>query len=337
MPDAELTALSTVPSGIVTEAFAYLVNGGPENFEHLLRFVADTVLLEGYGFDGPREIARIRRVARSGSTATASRPLVAVVFYRAHLVAGNTQFVADLCDAIEAAGADALALWCYSLREPASAGALVALVHDHGVDVLITTVLAAGGVAAGAGTTGRAGGLDGEAWDVRHARRPRRPDHAGAVVGRVSRAEWERSDRRASGPTTPPPASPSPSSTAASSPRRSPSTRWSTTATSWARPCAAYRTVPDRAARVAGIAAAPRPPAAHAARRPARRHRAVSAYPTKRSRLGNAVGLDTPGVGDGAARRARATQGYRVDDVPTDGDALMAGAGRRADLRGRGS
>ena len=26
------------------------------NFEHLLRFVADTVLLEGYGFDAPKEI-----------------------------------------------------------------------------------------------------------------------------------------------------------------------------------------------------------------------------------------------------------------------------------------
>src|ERR1700678_463480 len=48
VPDAELTALSTVPSGTVTAAFGYLVHGGPTNFEHLLRFVADTVLLEGW-------------------------------------------------------------------------------------------------------------------------------------------------------------------------------------------------------------------------------------------------------------------------------------------------
>jgi len=46
VPDAELTSLSTVPSAILTDAFAYLVNGGPDNFGHLLRFVADTVLLE---------------------------------------------------------------------------------------------------------------------------------------------------------------------------------------------------------------------------------------------------------------------------------------------------
>ena len=45
-----------MPSAILTDAFAYLVNGGPANFEHLLRFVADTVLLEGFGFDPPQEI-----------------------------------------------------------------------------------------------------------------------------------------------------------------------------------------------------------------------------------------------------------------------------------------
>ncbi len=61
-----MTALSSVPSATVTEAFAYLVNGGPENFEHLLRFVADTVLLEAIGFDAPKEIEQfgIWRVAR---------------------------------------------------------------------------------------------------------------------------------------------------------------------------------------------------------------------------------------------------------------------------------
>src|ERR671921_2857799 len=50
-PDAELTSLSTVPSGTVLEAFEYLRHGGVGNTENLLRFVADTVLMEGYGFE----------------------------------------------------------------------------------------------------------------------------------------------------------------------------------------------------------------------------------------------------------------------------------------------
>ncbi|MGH9149552.1 MAG: cobaltochelatase subunit CobN, partial [Acidimicrobiales bacterium] len=45
VPDAELTALSTVPSATVVGAFAYLARGGLANIEHLLRFAADTVLL----------------------------------------------------------------------------------------------------------------------------------------------------------------------------------------------------------------------------------------------------------------------------------------------------
>ncbi|HEX9504933.1 MAG TPA: cobaltochelatase subunit CobN, partial [Acidimicrobiia bacterium] len=191
VPDAELTALSSVPSGIVTEAFAYLVNGGPKNFEHLLRFVADTVLLEGFGFDAPTEIPAYG-VWRMPTRRDLARPLVAVVFYRAHLVAGNTQFVEDLCDALEAVGADAIAWWCYSLRDQDAAGALVALVHEHDVDAVITTILAAGGMAAGAGTTGRPGGLDGETWDVGTLAALDRPIIQAPSSG-TSRAAWEAS------------------------------------------------------------------------------------------------------------------------------------------------
>ncbi|HEY1733859.1 MAG TPA: cobaltochelatase subunit CobN, partial [Acidimicrobiales bacterium] len=107
VPDAELTALSTVPSGTVTEAFAYLVHGGPGNLEQLLRFVADTVLFEGWGFDPPVPVAEHgvwRRPDPDGDG-----PVIGVVFYRAHLVAGNTQFVDDLCDAITAGGGRPLA------------------------------------------------------------------------------------------------------------------------------------------------------------------------------------------------------------------------------------
>ena len=48
VPDPDLTARSSVPSGIVTEAFAYLVNGGPQNFEQLLIVRG----LQGFGFGG---------------------------------------------------------------------------------------------------------------------------------------------------------------------------------------------------------------------------------------------------------------------------------------------
>ena len=84
----------------------------------------------------------------------------------------------------------------------------------------------------------------------------------------------------------------------------------------------AYRTVPDRRARLVGLALRQ----ARLRRTPPGDKRIVivlSAYPTKRSRLGNAVGLDTPA----SAMRlldALAEAGYDVGDPPVDGDALMA-------------
>ncbi|MCD6054276.1 MAG: cobaltochelatase, CobN subunit, partial [Rubrobacteraceae bacterium] len=117
-PDAELTALSTVPSGTVLEAFEYLRHGGVRNTENLLRFVADTVLMEGYGFEPASplpEVGVYRPGLPEGSTGeellarhNPARPTVGVIFYRAHWMSGNTAFVDALVEALEAAGADAL-------------------------------------------------------------------------------------------------------------------------------------------------------------------------------------------------------------------------------------
>src|SRR5439155_20895831 len=101
-PDAELAARSTAP---VSQAFEYLARGGLANIEHLLRFVADTVLYTGFGFDPPVEIpaAGVWNGWSSGvfvGQSPTNAPRVGVVFYRAHLIAGNTQFVADLCDGL---------------------------------------------------------------------------------------------------------------------------------------------------------------------------------------------------------------------------------------------
>ena len=48
----------------------------------------------------------------------------------------------------------------------------------------------------------------------------------------------------------------------------------------------------------------------------------LSAYPTKRARLGNAVGLDTPASAI-LLLHAMRDAGYRIERIPVDGDALM--------------
>ncbi|MDQ2725867.1 MAG: cobaltochelatase subunit CobN, partial [Actinomycetota bacterium] len=144
-PDAELAQASTVPAGVVAESHRYLAAGGPANMANLLRFVSDTLLMTGHGFDRPTEVAAHgvwdgAGLGAPGATRHADRPLIAVVFYRAHLVAGNTTAVADLCAVLEAAGADALAIFTYSLRADAyGAVPAVALAKEHGVDIVITS------------------------------------------------------------------------------------------------------------------------------------------------------------------------------------------------------
>src|SRR5262245_30651458 len=49
-PDAGLQALSTVPAGVVSEALAYLAEGGVDNLRELHRFLSDTLLMTGEGF-----------------------------------------------------------------------------------------------------------------------------------------------------------------------------------------------------------------------------------------------------------------------------------------------
>ena len=70
-------------------------------------------------------------------------PVVAVVFYRAHELSGNTAFVDTLCEALAERGATPLPVFCASLRSADSE--LADLLKP--ADVVITTVLAAGGSA----------------------------------------------------------------------------------------------------------------------------------------------------------------------------------------------
>src|SRR5581483_2641053 len=95
--DPELTAASTVGAATIGAAFPYLLHGGPANTANLLRFVADEVLGASppYGHAEPAPVPD-EGVYRGGPDDPGfdpARPTVGVVFYRAHLLAGNTTFV----------------------------------------------------------------------------------------------------------------------------------------------------------------------------------------------------------------------------------------------------
>ena len=306
-PDAELASLSTVPAGIVAEAHRYLAAGGPANVEQCLRFVADTVLLGGFGFEPPAPLPMAG--VFSASERRPDRPLVGIVFYRAHLVAGNTTFVEELCRAVDDAGGDHLAVYCYSLRpDPDGRVPALELCRDRGVDVLVTTVLAMGGATPTDGwSVPQLAELGVPVVQAPSCNRPRDewladdaglspldvamgvaiPEFDGRIIGPAFAFKEEVDDGADLGATI-----------------------------------TATRADPARARRVADLAVR------HARLRflpnaDKRVALVLGAYPTKRSRLGNAVGLDSPASAVRLLHELRAA-GYRVDRIPADGDALMA-------------
>ncbi|MFC5957944.1 cobaltochelatase subunit CobN [Streptomyces pratens] len=305
-PDAQLMAASTVPVGIAAEAHAYLAHGGPANLEQLARFLSDTVLLTGHGFEAPAPAPTwgpLERTPREGTDG----PTVAVLYYRAHHMSGNTAFVHALCDAVENAGGRPLPLYVASLRAPESE-----LIEElRAADVIVTTVLAAGGTKPAEASAGG----DDESWDAGALTTLDVPIlQALCLTG--SRIAWEESDEGVS-----------PLDAASQIAVPEFDGRLITVPFSFkeidADGLPAYVADPERAARVAGIAVR------HARLRhiPAADKRlalVLSAYPTKHSRIGNAVGLDTPASAVALLRRLR-DEGYDFGD--TDVPGLASGDG----------
>jgi cobaltochelatase CobN len=303
VPDAELMAESSVPAGVVAEALRYLVEGGPANLVEMARFLSDTVLLTGEGFDEPQKMPEY---GVHGSYARESgRPTIGVLFYRAHELSGNTGFVDTLCDAIEARGANALPVYCGSLRG-ADAGLYELLA---GADALIATVLAAGGTHA---SEASAGG-DEEAWDIGALADLDVPVLQGLCLT-SSRATWDASD-----------AALSPMDAAMQVAIPEFDGRLITVPFSFKEDgpggVPVYLADPERAARVAGIAVRH----ARLKYKPnADKKLALvfTAYPTKHSRVGNAVGLDTPASAVRVLDALRAA-GYSLTEYPDNGDELI--------------
>ncbi|MBF4163320.1 cobaltochelatase subunit CobN [Nocardioides acrostichi] len=321
-PSAELMQLSSVPMGVAAEAHRYLAEGGPENLRQLHAFLSDTVLLTGEGFEPPVEVAQwgLHEPATGPDPeTTADLPRVGVLYYRAHEISGNDAFARALAAAVDATGeAVGVPVFAGSLRS--APDELYAALGT--LDALVVTVLAAGG----ATPAGASAGGDDEAWDVERMRALDIPVLQGLCLT-SSRAEWEANDDGVT---------PLDSATQVAIPEFDGRVITAPFSFKEIDEDGLPHYVPDaeRCARVARIAVN------HARLRrlpPAERRLGLvlSAYPTKHSRVGNAVGLDTPVSTVRLLRRLR-DQGYdlgephgvvhdvlAMDDDTAAGDALI--------------
>ncbi|HWW78690.1 MAG TPA: cobaltochelatase subunit CobN [Steroidobacteraceae bacterium] len=336
-PNPELDVVSTVSPAILRETLGYLQAGGPHNLAQWLRFLADHLLLSGYGFEAAVELPEHgvyhpglgeevgtlesweglwrgdvpgERDALRGRDA----PVVGIAFYRAHRMSGNLRFVDALVAALERRGMRALPVFTSSLRALNEAGKSAALSFFQGdagprIDALINTTSFAIGDINPQGPT-----LPG--WSIEAMAELDVPVFQAMVSG-MELGQWQGMSRGLN-----------PLDTAMNVVIPEFDGRIVTVPVSFKEKRQAggmevvdYAPLADRVERVAGIVEAQ----VRLRRLPRDRRRIAFIFTnsnSKASQIGNAVGLDAP-ASLMALLRAMRDSGYGVSGIPESGDALI--------------
>jgi len=316
-PDAELAALSTVSSEAQHRLWQYAVHGGPDNALDFVKFAAN---LSGFETDWlePRPLVRAGLywpglespdLETLGAEWLEGAPKAAVVFYRALVQAGNTKVVDALVEGLRQQGLNPLPVFASSLKDPVAAATIGEIFKDAPPDVILNAT--------------------GFAVSVPGAERTLSPfdveDGPGPVVLQVvfsggNEAGWREGTRGLGARDIAmnvalPEVDGRLFSRAVSFKGASRRDDLSET------DIVEYEPVADRIDFVCEMASN----WAALRLKPVENRRIaliLANYPNRDGRIGNGVGLDTP-AGCVKVLGALKDRGYRIDDIPTDGNALI--------------
>jgi len=295
--DPELSAISTAPLSALTTALEYLVHGGVDNYEQLLRFLADRFLLRGFGYD-PATPTPDRGVYEPPDLPPVPEdaPTVGILFYRAHWLSGNLLAIDALARELHRQGCRARPVFCDSLKDTGEDGlplairdflrdaevliSTLAFSAPHGLDCPVIQAILGGSTLEEWGTS--SAGLSPR--DI--AMHVALPEFDGRIISVPFAFKEEGTRDDAIG-----------AELRRSIPLEDRVRQVARLARSW---CILRRT-PTREKRVAIL---------------------FNNYPTRNARVGNGVGLDTP---ESVVRLLRAMKeaGYHVDPLPDSSGALM--------------
>ncbi|MEO8178747.1 MAG: cobaltochelatase subunit CobN [Deltaproteobacteria bacterium] len=147
-PDPELDRLSTVAVGDCRRLWRYLREGGPDNAGALLRFVAARFFGCGPDPGAARELLRVSVYhPEVGATELAhwrqhwrvGAPVAALLFYRAHLQAGNLAAFDALIARLAGAGLNPLPIALGSLKELECRAAVEELLRSGPAEIILNT------------------------------------------------------------------------------------------------------------------------------------------------------------------------------------------------------
>jgi cobaltochelatase CobN len=145
----EFLSISTVEPEVIASVTSYLELGGTTNMVECQKFLSDRLLLTGHGYDSPIAPAEHGIYMRDMEDAKyedwqrladPAKPTAAILFYRAHLLSGNTVFVDTLVEALEARGLNALCIFTSGLKAMEDGFPAALRLVEGRVNVILTTL-----------------------------------------------------------------------------------------------------------------------------------------------------------------------------------------------------
>ena len=167
----ELAAVSTVSAALLQDSMSYFQAGGATNIAQLLQCLSDRIFLTSFGYEPPVQLPEhgiyhpdlpVGATLDDWQQIRRYNACVGLVFYRAHWISGNLEFVDAIVRDLQSRNLDVLPVFTSSLRSltqnsdgPKMARALEFFFDDDRaiIDVLInTTAFAMGEINPGAVT-----------------------------------------------------------------------------------------------------------------------------------------------------------------------------------------
>lgn len=311
--DLNLLMKGTVGIDLARTLWRYLREGGPANARNFYRCLGQHFFAHTDAPEPPRALpsaAVFHPYHELGSVAAwradwqAGAACVLLLFYRAHLQAGNTAVFAHLCEALRARGMNPLPIAITSLKDAPSVETVRRLAAELDAALILNTTAFARSALDAPGDHALAGdipvlqlvlsGGNEDAWRAdAHGLAPRDiamhialPEVDGRIITRA--VSFKGLDHRCA-------------LTQSDVVQYRPQPERMDFVAELARRWCRLRALPNGDKRLALI---------------------LANYPTREGRLGNGVGLDTPASVVTILAHLR-DEGYALADVPADGDALM--------------
>ncbi|WP_297007651.1 cobaltochelatase subunit CobN, partial [Thalassospira sp. UBA6510] len=316
-PDAELLSLSTVKGREYQNIWRYLIEGGPQNSENLLRLIYENLnssvnwnwspaapLVKAGGYWPGKAQASLDEIRVNWIE---NQPVTPIIFYRSLVQAANLDVVDALVEELCANGLNPLPIFVASLKDPVAAALVEDWLAETSADLILNTTGFAISVPGSERKNGPFDAVDAPVFQV-------------VLSGGGEEAWREGVNGLAARDIAMNVALPEVDGRILS---RAVSFKGSAGKDDLTQiDLVKYIPVRDRVAFTAELAAnwVRLRKSDTASRKVAM---VMANYPNKDARLGNGVGLDTP-AGMIETLRAMQGEGYSINDLPEDGDALIA-------------